>query len=140
PHNTLRLITGTFFGIVVASFTFTVVNQSLWYEPERKPALRSLGDLTILLAIGVGIVLAVLSDNPLILYPLAVMSTIGVLALLTVVYSMLLLIILRRENRARRMRDLAFIFIAGLTLAVAQIALIDFLRYAVVGTWEGFHF
>jgi len=46
----------------------------------------------------------------------------------------------RRENQAERWRDLFTPIVIGLTLAVIQIGAIDWLRYTLTGTWEGFHF
>ena len=138
PSNTLRLITGTGIGLALGTLVYPGFNQSAWRDWRLEPVLRSFPDLAALLALAAVLVLAVLSDNPLILYPLALISSLGVLLLLTLIYTMLVLMALRRENRATSWRDLALPLTGGLTLAVSQIALIDLGRFLLTGTWSGF--
>jgi uncharacterized membrane protein len=140
PNNTLRLTTGVFFGIALASIVFPGINQSLWVFPDPKPGLESFKDLGLISFMGIIVILAVWSENPLLLYPLAIISTGGVLILLTLVYTMVILILLRRENYAASWCDLTYPLVGGFTLAIAQIGLIDLGRYLLMGTWEGFNF
>jgi hypothetical protein len=60
--------------------------------------------------------------------------------LLTMVYTMVILIITRKEALAVSWKDLVFPAIGGITLAILQIGLIDLGRYFLMGTWEGFNF
>ena len=71
------------------------------------------------------------------LYPLAVLSAAGVLALLTCVNSMLVLIITRRENVVNTWRASVIPLLAGLTLSLIQVGVIDLIRYTLTGTLEG---
>jgi hypothetical protein len=80
----------------------------------------------------------VVTENPLVLYPLALVSALGVVILLTVVYSMIVLILRRRENRARSWGELVVPLAIGLTLTIVQIGLFDLGRYWLTGTWSGF--
>jgi hypothetical protein len=58
--------------------------------------------------------------------------------MLAAVYAVVVLIVLRRENRAESWRDLFFPLLAGLALGIIQIGLISLLRYALTGSWGGF--
>lgn len=138
PNNTLRLITGTLLGVSLSTVVLPGFNQTAWKDWSREPVLRSFAELGLLLLLAGGLMAFVLTDNPLILYPLALISSLGVLALLTTVYSMLFVIVTRRENRAVSWRGLGLGLAAGLTLAMAQIALFDLARYGLTGTWNGF--
>jgi hypothetical protein len=138
PSNTLRLITGTGVGLALGALVYPGFNQSAWREWRMEPVLRSFPDLAGLMVLAGVLVLAVLSENPLILYPLALISSLGVLLLLTLIYTMMVLMVLRRENRATSWWDLALPLVGGLTLAIAQIALIDLGRFVLTGTWSGF--
>jgi len=101
--------------------------------------LRSPRELLLLLTL-VGIVdLAVLSENPLLLYPLALLSSFGVLLLLTLAYTLITIPLLHRTQKASRWRDLIVPLVAGFMLGLLQIGLIDLLRYTLTGTWGGFH-
>lgn len=140
PSNFLRITTGVLFGIVLSSFVYPAFNQSVWREPKYEPAIQTFGDLGKLMGIGAVIVLLVMTENPIFLYPLALMSSATVLALLTAVYSMMLMMIFKRENRAVQLRDVSVILFAGLAIAIVQIGLFDLVRYSIFGTWGGFVF
>jgi len=140
PNNYLRLSTGMFFGISLASMVYPGFNQSLWFQHRAEPSLRDYKELALLVLLGGGTILAVSSENPFILYPVAIISSVGVLILLTMVYTMVILIVTKKEGVAETWRDLIFPYIGGLTLAILQIGLIDLGRYLIMGTWEGFNF
>jgi len=140
PSNLLRLTTGMFFGISLASIVYPGFNQSVWLQPSMRPSLESAKELGFLIFSAGLLILAVIIENPLILYPVALISTAGVLILLTMVYTMVILIITRKEALATSWGDLILPAIGGLTLAILQIGLIDLGRYLLMGTWEGFNF
>jgi hypothetical protein len=81
----------------------------------------------------------VLSENPLLLYPLALASAAGVLVLLSIVYSMVWVMVLNAENQSIISRELWFPLLAGFGSALLQIVLLDIGRYLLTGTWDGFH-
>ncbi|MGD2252397.1 MAG: DUF2085 domain-containing protein [Anaerolineales bacterium] len=138
PSNTLRLAAGMLLGIALGALVYPVFNQAVWREWRGVRALQSLGDLVVLVLLAALLVIILLSGNPLILYPLAILSSASVLAMLAAVYAVVVLIVLRRENRADSWRDLFFPLLAGLTLGLIQIGLISLLRYALTGSWGGF--
>jgi len=80
----------------------------------------------------------VLWENPIILYPLALLSTVGILFLLTGVYTAILLMLFRKENLAENFRDAWPILLAGLTIGLMQIIAIDAVRFYFTHTWGGF--
>jgi hypothetical protein len=47
--------------------------------------------------------------------------------------------LLGTENRYQRLSQMALPLSVGLGLAILQIALLDFARYVLTGTWDGFH-
>jgi len=137
PNNTLRLLTGSGMGVAMASVLFPVVNQTLWREIDKRPAL-TWKELGILLGIVLLVDLGILSDQTIILYPIAFLSVLGVLALLTMVFSIVWVIIMRQENTFDRLKQLWMPTTAGLTLAFLMISVIDLLRLKLTGTWGGF--
>ncbi len=138
PSNTLRLITGTLMGISLGTAVSIGFNQTVWRDPTPAPPLRSAGDLAALLVLGALVDGAVLSENVLLLYPLALLSGLAVLLLLTLIYTMVLTMLLRRENSASRWGDLLALLSGGATLAIGQIAILDGIRLALTGSWAGF--
>jgi uncharacterized membrane protein len=137
PNNTLRLLTGSGMGIAIASVLYPVVNQTLWREADERPALtwKEFGGLLgIILLVDLGI----LSESPIILYPIALLSVLGVLALLGTVFTIVWVIIMRQENAFETLKQLWMPVTAGLTLAFLMISVIDLLRLQLTGTWGGF--
>lgn len=137
PNNTLRLLTGTGMGLAMATMLYPVVNQSIWRTADNRPALtwRELG---ILIGILLVIDLGVLTESPIILYPVAFMSVLGVLFLLVMVFSIVWVILMRQENRIESAKQLWLPMAAGLTMALLMISVIDLLRLKLTGTWGGF--
>ena len=137
PNNVLRLFTGSGMGIALAAVMYPVVNQSIWRQPVDRSALewKSFGAL-------VGIVLLmdllVLTENPVVLYPVAILSVLGVLALLSMVFTIVWVIIMRLENSFDAVPQLWLSGLAGLTLTLLLIVSIDLFRYRLTGTWSGF--
>ena len=137
PNNTLRLFTGSGMGIALAAVLYPVVQQTIWRESDERPALgwKSFGILAAIILI---VDLLVLTDSPIVLYPVAILSTLGVLGLLTMVFSILWMIIMRTENSFDTFGQLWLSGAAGLTLALLLIVGIDLFRYTFTGTWSGF--
>lgn len=137
PNNTLRLFTGSFMGIALASILYPAFNQSAWTKPDPKRALdwKKLG---LLLGIVTLVNLAILTENPYILLTIAILSVLGVLSLLIMVFSMMWMLIMREENIYPSLREMWMPLLAGTTLALLMITAIDMLRFKLTGTWGGF--
>lgn len=139
PNNVLRLFTGIGFGIGMAAILFPVFNQTVWIDWQGTAALGGIRSLGAPVGGGILLALAVLSGNPLLLYPLTLFSAAGVIALLSLVYATMLLVLLRRENRFDRPAQLVLPLLAGFTVAMLQIGASDLARFLLTGTWDGFH-
>lgn len=140
PQNWLRLVTGTFNGLAMASLTYPVLNQTLWRNWENRPVLARFRHLGVLIGLGLFVIALVLTNNPVILYPLALLSALGVVVLLTALDTTFLLILTRRDGRIERWTGALLPLLAGFTLAIMQIGLVDAVRFAVFRTWGGFVF
>jgi uncharacterized membrane protein len=139
PNNVLRLLTGTGMGIVIAIAVYPAFNQTAWKEIDNRPAVGNSKSFGGLIALGLGLDLLILSGNTLILYPLALASAASVLVMLMTIYTMVLLMLTRRENRYQNLSQVLPHIVGGFILALLQIALIDLGRYILTGTWDGFH-
>ncbi|MCZ7541494.1 MAG: DUF2085 domain-containing protein [Anaerolineae bacterium] len=138
PHNTLRLLSGTTFGLALITIVWPVFNSLLWRAPQDTPPVRSWGELAALYALAAGAGALVLLDWPPLRAALGAISAAGVLLMFGIVGCTLILGIARRENRAARWRDLIAPALAGLVFALLVTGAIDALRYALTGTWGGF--
>jgi uncharacterized membrane protein len=137
PNNTLRLFTGSGMGIALASVLYPAFNQSIWkvYDPGPALSWKKLGILTGIVLI---VNLLILTDSPIVLYPIAIFSVLGVLSLLIMVFSMAWLLIMHQENIFDSLTQMWLPLLAGTTLAFLMITAIDLLRFKLTGTWGGF--
>jgi uncharacterized membrane protein len=139
PNNTLRLLTGTGMGLTLAAALYPAFNQTVWKVYDERPALGGLRPLAILVLLALLLDFVTLSGNPLLLYPLALLSAAGVLLLLTMIYTMAWMMLLHWENRYQTWFQMNLPAIAGFGMALLQIGLLDLVRYFITGTWDGFH-
>lgn len=140
PGSITRLLTGSGMGLVIALVLFPAFNQTVWRNWESKPPVPGLRSFFILCSITLLLDIVVLTEDPAVLYPLAIISTTGVLVLLSMVYAMLLVIVFRKENSYQRPTELWLPLLAGFGVGMVQVIVISLIRYAVTGTWEGFYF
>jgi uncharacterized membrane protein len=138
PQNWLRLVTGTLNGLALAALIFPVLNQTLWRDWEDRPVLGRFRELGLLLVISAVVVALVLSGNINILVPLALLSVVGVLAMLVALNTTVLLLAIHRENRATSWVGALTPLLAGFTLAMIEIGAIDLVRFSIFHTWSGF--
>ena len=135
--NVTRVFTGSGMGLVLAGVLYPMYNASVWRAPRSVPALtwRQFGIL-----LGVLLVLdgAILTESPYVLYPVAVVSALGVLALLCMVFSIAWIMIMRQDNTFEQVSQLWLPALAGLTLAFVLILGIDWVRFSLTQTWGGF--
>jgi len=137
PSNTLRLWTGMGVGLGMAVAVYPAFNQTFWRTWDNRPAV-TWRTFPVLLALAVTLVLLVLPEWDWVLYPAYLLSAAGVLLLLTMVYAMVWAMLMRIENTFNSWREIGIPLLAGLTVALLQITLIDIFRLWLTGTWGGF--
>ncbi len=138
PQNWLRLLTGILTGIAVSGLIYPVFNQTLWHYWQDRPIVRGLRELFSIVLAAVIVAGLVLSDNPFIVLPLAVLSTAGVVVLMTMLNAIIFMLVTGTANKAVRWQDLIVPLSAGLTVSFSLILFIDVMRFAVTHTWDGF--
>jgi uncharacterized membrane protein len=135
PLQELRLLTGALNGLTMSALVYPAFNATMWRQFLSERAVRGLRDLGVLVLIElgmVGLVLAlVLVSWTWTIYPLAFLSGLGVLTLLTSVNTMLVLIVVQRENTADSWRAALVPLLAGFAVSIVQIAAISLVRYGV---------
>ncbi len=137
PNNTLRLLTGTGMGLGMTAALYPAFTQTVWREWKKEPALTPLKAL-ILIAIAVVLDLLILTESPVVLYPVALLSAAGILILLTMVYAIVWVTLMGQDNMFDNFKQMWLPLLAGLTLALIQVFAIDMLRLWLTGTWGGF--
>lgn len=139
PRNAYRLLSGLGMGLTVSIGVYLLFSRAVWRQPSRDPVFSSPWPWLGLIGLGGVISLGVLSGVPAILYPLTLLSVMGLLVLLTVLYALLWIIAFGKENAYRRGKELVWVMLGGGITAMMQIALLDLLRFWSTGTWSGFH-
>ncbi len=128
PHNLLRLITGALNGLALSVIVSLIFNLILWREANPKRVIRNWREIGYLLILTALLIWIVQTRADFLLYPIATLSTLGVLAMLTLINAMLVLIVTRRENTAEGWRDTIFPLLLGL--------LATFLELSVLGLFH----
>jgi uncharacterized membrane protein len=137
-ENWLRLLTGTGLGLGIGMVLIPVFNQVIWVNYENVHSLGTWREIGSLFLLGLLLDLAVLSQNVIIFYPLAVISGFAVLIILTVVYTVVWVLLSKQENRYYSIREIWVYILAGFLVALLQITLMDAGRFWLTGTWAGF--
>lgn len=128
PHNSLRVATGALQGVALITLVLPFFNTSLWNETQPRRTVANGRELALLLVLVAAIVALVSSEVQALLYPLALLSVGGTLMLLTLVNTMLVAIVLRREALASRLRQALPLFVAGLALAMIELLALNLVR------------
>ncbi len=131
PRNLLRLITGTLEGLAIAAVVLPVANLTIWATPEPRRSVGSWRDLGWMLVAAAAVIALVNSEWSPLLYPLAILSGLAILGLVGLVNAMLVLIVMRREGRATRLREALPPLLLGVALAAIELTAIGLVRAAL---------
>jgi len=139
PNNVLRLATGLGMGCAISAILVPSFHQSVWeaYDPRKVfTSWKEYAELFVIVAV-LGVLLV--SENTLVLYPLALISAGGVILVLSMAYTILWLMLWKKENSCVSWKNIVLPLTAGIITAFAQIIAFDAVRYWFTGTWDGFH-
>ena len=138
PRNWLRLLTGVGTGLAMGLFIFPVLAQTLWKLDYLRPVIGSFRELVAIMAVALTAVLLLLSNQPTVNYVLAIVSVVGLVAILASINAVLLLVIFRRDGLAVRWQQTAVPIVVSITLAVGELVAMSLLRVQLIGTITGF--
>ena len=121
PQNWLRLTTGLLNGLALVIFVFPIFTFTLWRDTVQEPAIKSLWEMLAIMPVIVLLILALHSGIDLLLYPLAILSSLGVLLMLVMVNTMLATVVLGREAYALKWYQALVPLSVGTALAILEI-------------------
>jgi uncharacterized membrane protein len=133
PSNLLRLVTGLLNGLALSLVVYPLFNYVLWAEAEPCRSIERVWEVPLFFAPMAVIAWGLESGSGLLLYPLTLISTCGVLVLLTLVNTMIVVIVFRREAAAVSWRQAAGPVIGGLAVSLVELAAMIALRAALTG-------
>lgn len=127
PQNLIRLATGLVTGLALASLALPALNRLLWCAQNELRSIASWHALLLLVPALIVCFFAVVSQSVFVLYPLALLSTAGVLTALSSVNLIVIVAASKRDETFVCYRELlpflgmAFILAAGEMLLLAQL-------------------
>lgn len=134
PQNWLRAATGTLNGIALSMIVTPILNVTLWARPAPTRPLRNGWELLGVVAAAGALVALVQTEPAWLLYPVGLITTAGVLWMLTAVNTMILMIATRQDGQASTWQQVAPAFLGGLVAALIELAAIGTARYLLTGS------
>jgi uncharacterized membrane protein len=128
PQNWLRLTTGTLNGLALITLVVPIFNFTLWRKPAPEQVFRHLGELLLLLPFVALLVVVIQAEIGFLLYPLALLSSLGVVIMLTLINSMIATVVLGREGYAQTWKQALAPLTVGVALAILQMTAMVVLR------------
>jgi uncharacterized membrane protein len=128
PQNWLRMTTGLLNGLALITLVWPIFNFTLWREPSQQAVLDSAWQFLAILPVAAVLVFLVNLGIGALLYPLAILSSAGVLLMLTMINTMIAAVVLGREGFARNWLQALVPLTVGLGLAILQMAAMILLR------------
>lgn len=128
PKNWLRLTTGMLNGLALITLVLPIFNFTLWQEPAPKRVIESIWELAAILPVVALLIFVIQAEIDLLLYPVAILSSLGVVMLLVLINSMIGMVLLGREGYVRTWLQAMSSLIVGAGLAILQIVAMTLLR------------
>ena len=131
PHNLWRLITGVLQGLALSIIVYPVFSFLLWEETDTERVIRNWRELGYLLIPAALLIWIVQTQASFLWYPLAALSILGVLVMLTLINTMIVLIVTRRESKAKSWRDAFLSLLLGLLATFLELSALGLLHFAL---------
>jgi uncharacterized membrane protein len=128
PRNWLRLTTGLLNGLTLIILVVPIFNFTVWNKPSRERVIKNVFELLAILPVIALLIWIIQAGVDFLLYPVALISTLGVLIMLTLVNAMVATIVLRREGYARTWRQIVAPLTVGAALAILEMTGMVLLR------------
>ena len=130
PHNLLRLATGLGTGTAMAAFLIPAANALIWRADDKRASFASLRALAWMLPVLAVGFLAVGSQTPWLIYPIAILSSAGLVTALSLVNLTFLLGVSNVMGYFRSWRQFFPMFTVVVVLAVIELMGMFFVKQA----------
>jgi uncharacterized membrane protein len=128
PRNWLRLTTGMLNGLALVSFVFPIFNFTIWRDATRERVFKNIWEVLAILPVVALLIWIIQAEIGFLLYPLAILSSLGVVMMLTLINSMIAAVVLGREGYASTWRQALIPLTMGIALAILQMTAMVLLR------------
>jgi len=133
PDLRLRLGTGLLSGIGMAGLVIPALNFVLWRDGQERPVLSTIADLAGLLALASLFFLLVTSTSPFLLYPIAIFSISGLIALLTCINMVIIMGMAGKDWQVATWGETLPILSLAFIMTVGELGFLSVVRYTVLG-------
>lgn len=134
PLNWLRLITGLGTGVAMAAFILPVANTLIWRDEDERESFRSPRQLILMVPVLLLAFLAVNSQASAFLYPVALLSSAGLVMALSLVNVVFVLGISNRSGHFKSWRHAFPILSLAIVLAVIELLALNTLKSSVMAS------
>jgi len=134
PSNALRLLTGMGAGMALAALAMPIVASGLWYRRIAHPSVGGFADLGTYLAAGLAVALLILTQWAPLLYPIAIVSTVGLLFTVCTMNVVLMTMVLRLERAYVAPSSLFAPYSAALLIAAVELFGLAMLKHTLLGS------
>ncbi len=128
PNNLLRLATGLGMGTAMAAIVVPVVSGLLWRDEDPRSSFDSLGQLALMLPILSVAFVAIGTQAGFLLYPVALLSSAGLVVALALVNLVFVLGLTNRIGRYTAWRQIFPIFSVTFALAIVELMALFMLK------------
>lgn len=132
PDNFLRLGTGLITGAALILLGLPILNQLFWRESNQQPIVADWRAFMPLLLVLLLCFIAVTSQNTLILYPIALLSTAGVLTALSSVNLIFIITLSKRDETLQHYYQLLAFFSLALMCAIVEMLVLAQLKFSLM--------
>jgi len=133
PRNLYRAVTGSLQGLTISVLILPFLNVNLWAQTQAMPTLRNLKEAAALPLVTAIIVLGLQSGLEDVLFPLALLSTVGLLVLFAIPNTVALVLIFGRDGQITRRLEAAAFLAVGLALSLAEMSGISLWKGIISG-------
>ncbi len=128
PQNWLRLTTGMLNGLALITIVMPIFTYTLWRDTTRDSVIKNVWEILAILPVVALLIWIIQAEIGFLLYPLAILSSLGVLLMLFMLNSMIAAVVLGREGLARNWAQAAIPLTIGLGMAILQMTAMALLR------------
>ncbi|HEU4328293.1 MAG TPA: DUF2085 domain-containing protein [Roseiflexaceae bacterium] len=130
PRNELRTLTGIGMGVSIAVIVFLMLNNSIWRDSDtRQPILKSWWELGGALLLCSLILVGLYGNIGLMYWPIAIVSSVGILGVLYCVNLLIVSMATGYENSVTRVAQLARPATLALLVTLFEVSALSGLRY-----------
>jgi hypothetical protein len=127
-NNITRLVSGFGMGLVLGTALATLFNITVWKEADKSALLKNLWQLGAYIVLSAGLGILLISGNAFIFQALAYISVLTILTVISALYMIFWVILLKRENTFEHIQELTLFLLAGFSSALVQITFMSSLR------------